>query len=282
MIKKFTTLLSILSVTFALNAQIQTPQPSPGAKIEQTVGMTTIKVDYSRPSMRGRVVFGDLVPYGKLWRTGANMRTSISFGDDVTIEGQELKKGTYAIFSVPSEDSWDVIFYTEYNAGGAPQELDNSKVALKVNVKTGQMANAWESFTIAFGDFTNDSANLYIAWEKTMVRLNVGVPSDAIAMKSIETTMAGPAAGDYFQAAVYYLTSGKDLNQAKTWIDKAVEMDGENQKFWVLRQQSLIYAGLNKKKEAVAIAEKSLKLAEKYKNADYVKMNKESITEWSK
>ena len=282
MIKKFTTLLSILSVTFALNAQIQTPQPSPGAKIEQTVGMTTIKVDYSRPSMRGRVVFGDLVPYGKLWRTGANMRTSISFGDDVTIEGQELKKGTYAIFSIPSEDSWDVIFYTEYNAGGAPQELDNSKVALKVNVKTGQMTNAWESFTIAFGDFTNDSANLYIAWEKTMVRLNVGVPSDAIAMKSIETTMAGPKGDDYFQAAVYYLSSGKDLNQAKTWIDKAVEMDGENQKFWVLRQQSLIYAGLNKKKEAVAIAEKSLKLAEKYKNADYVKMNKESIAEWSK
>lgn len=282
MIKKFTTLLSILSVTFALNAQVQTPQPSPGAKIEQTVGMTTVKVDYSRPSMRGRVIFGDLVPYGKLWRTGANMRTSISFGDDVTIEGQELKKGTYAIFSIPSKDSWDVIFYTEYNAGGAPQELDNSKVALKLKVNTMEMANAWESFTVAFGDFTNDSANLYIAWEKTMVRLNVGVPSDEKAMKSIEAALAGPSAGDYFQAAVYYLSSGKDLNQAKTWIDKAVELDGDNQKFWVLRQQSLIYAGLNKKKEAVAIAEKSLKLAEKYKNADYVKMNKESIAEWSK
>lgn len=282
MIRKLTTLLCILSVTSVLNAQVQTPQPSPGAKIEQTIGLTTVNVDYSRPSMRERVIFGNLVPYGKIWRTGANMRTKISFDDDVTIDGKELKAGTYAILTIPSENSWDVVFYTEYNAGGAPAELDADKVALQLSVASHTLDTTWQSFTIAFGNFTNNSGSLYIGWENTMVKMNIGVPSDEKAVKSIETVLAGPSANDYFQSAAYYFGEGKDLNQAKKWIDQAIELNKETPRFWQLRMQALIYAGSGNKKEAISIAKQSLELAEEAGNADYAKMNKESIAEWSK
>lgn len=281
MTKKITTLLAILCITFTINAQVTTPQLSPGAKFEQTVGLTDVSVEYSRPSMRGRVIFGSLVPYGKLWRTGANSRTKITFSDDVTINDSALKAGTYAIFSIPNKSSWEVIFYTDSKGGGAPATLDESKIALRTSVDTQKLSTSKESFSIGISDLSNDAASLYIAWEKTKVALTIGVPSDAIAMESIKATMEGPSADDYYQAAVYYLNAGKNLRQAKSWIDKAIEMKS-NPAFWYLRQQSLIYAGLGDKEGAVKAAKQSLALAEKAGNADYVKMNTESINEWSK
>jgi len=282
MIKKISTLLYIVGLVFSMNAQIQTPQPSPAAKFEQTIGLTNVAVDYSRPAMRGRTIFGNLVPYGKLWRTGANMRTKIAFSDDVTIDGHELKSGTYAIFSIPNKKKWDVIFYTDSNGGGAPAKLDEELVALRISVKTYALSKNKESFTIGTSNLTNDSGNLYIAWEKTAVSMKIGVPSEEKTIKSIESVLAGPSANDYFQAAVYYLSSDKDMKQAKTWIDQAIDLSKKSPKFWHLRQQSLIYAKLGMKKEAISIAKTSLKLAEKEGNADYVKMNKESIAAWSK
>lgn len=281
MIKNLTTLLCVLGITFSMNAQVQTPQPSPAAKFEQTVGLTNITVEYSRPAMRGRTIFGDLVPYGKLWRTGANLRTKITFSDNVTIDGNELKAGTYAIFSIPNEKFWDVIFYTDSNGGGAPAELDEELVALRLSVKTHSMSKDKQSFTIGMSDLTNDSGKLYIAWEKTAISMKIGVPSDEKAIKSINATLAGPSANDYFQSASYFYAADKDMSQAKEWIDKAIDLNKETPRFWQLRQQSLIYAKLGNKKEAITIAEKSLELSKEAGNADYVKMNKESITEWS-
>ena len=110
---KLITLLLIFGA-FTMQAQIQTPQPSPSAKVYQTIGLSEVSVDYSRPAARGRVIFGDLVPYGKIWRTGANMRTKFTTDSDLTIDGKELKKGTYAILTIPNKESWDIIFYTEY------------------------------------------------------------------------------------------------------------------------------------------------------------------------
>ena len=279
-IKIFTFLFAI--VAFSAQAQIETPAPSPSAEIEQVVGLTEIEVEYSRPSMRGRTIYGDLVPFGKLWRTGANARTTISISTDATINEQELKEGTYAIFTIPNKDSWDIIFYTDYDGGGAPAELDESKVALKVSAKPSEMNFKMETFTIGIGDLADpNSAMMYIMWEQTSVGIKIGVPTDKIAVESIESTMAGPSNGDYYQAAVYYLNSGKDLNQAKEWIDKAIA-GNDNPPFWQLRQQSLIYAATGDKKGAITVAQKSLAASEKAGNADYIKMNKESIAEWSK
>ena len=277
---KLLTLLLILSaITF--QAQIKTPAPSPSAKIEQAVGLSDISVDYSRPAMRGRTIYGDLVPFGKLWRTGANMRTKFTTSTDLTIEGKDLKKGTYAILTVPNKDTWDVIFYTEYQAGGAPATLDESKVAAKVTVKTQPMNGSMENFTFGFSNLSDGSSGMMnIMWEKTRVSIKIETPTDEMASKSIEKVIAGPSANDYFSAGSYYHSTGKDLNKALEWVTKAVEMNPDA--FWMSRQKSLIQADLGDKKGAIASAQTSLAVAEKAENADYVKMNKESIAEWSK
>lgn len=277
---KLITLLLLIGA-FTMQAQIQTPQPSPSAKVHQTIGLSEVSVDYSRPAMRGRTIFGDLVPYGKIWRTGANMRTQFTTDSDLTIDGKELKKGTYAILTIPNKESWDIIFYTEYQAGGAPAELDDSKVALKVNAKVNVMENAVENFTIAFGDLSDGvSGNMYIMWDKTIVWTKIETPTDDMAVASIEKAMAGPSANEYFSAASYYRSSGKDLNKALEWVTKAVEMNPDA--FWMSRQKSLIQADLGDKKGAVETAKVSLAASEKAGNADYAKMNTESIAEWSK
>ncbi len=278
-IKLFTLMLVLTSISF--QAQIKTPQPSPTSKVEQKVGLTDVTLEYSRPSMRGRAIYGDLVPFNKKWRTGANANTKISFSTDVIIDGKDLKKGTYAMYTIPYKDSWKIIFYSDAKNWGLPQEWDDSKIALKTSVKTTPLGFKMETFTMALNDLADgDSAMLYIMWESTEVGIKINVPTESIAMKSIEKVMAGPSANDYFGAASYYRKSGKDLNQALTWIDKAVKMNPDA--YWMSRQKSLIQADLGDKKGAIATAKKSLEVAEKAGNADYVKMNKESIAEWSK
>jgi hypothetical protein len=279
MLKNAIILLLFVGITFTGNSQIKTPQPSPAAKLEQVVGLTNVSVEYSRPAMRGRTIFGNLVPYGKVWRTGANSNTKITFGDNVTIDGKELKKGTYAVYTIPNETSWDVIFYSDATNWGNPKNWDESKVALKTNVEVYKMPKKIESFTITFDDVNMNSAILGILWENVYVGVKFEVPTDAITSKSIENVLAGPSKSDYFQAATYYQQAGKDLNQALTYIKKACE--GDNSPFWYLRRMSLIQADLGDTKGAIESAKKSLAGAEKANNADYVKMNKESIAKWT-
>lgn len=277
--KKLVLFALALTMSFAIQAQINTPAPSPAAKIEQKVGLTDVSVEYSRPSMRGRTIYGDLVPYGKIWRTGANMRTKVTFSDDVIVGGKTLKAGSYAILTIPQASKWEVIFYTEYNAGGAPAELDASKVAARVMADVITMPMDVQSFTISIDDITSNTAVIGILWEKTYVGVEFTVPTDATVAANIERVMNGPGFRDYYAAATYYLSEGKDINQAKTWMDKAMAMT-DNPRFWQLRQQSLIYAKAGDKKGAIKLAKESLAKAEKAGNADYVKMNKESIAEW--
>lgn len=279
--KKLLLFLFAITATFSVNAQIVTPQPSPFSKIEQKVGLADVTLEYSRPSMRDRVVFGDLVPYGSIWRTGANSRTKITFSTDVTVGGQTLKAGSYAIFTKPGATSWDVYFYTEAAGGGVPQTWDDSKVAAKVSAEVYPMPMKVETFTMTFDDLTNDGATLGIIWEKTYVGIPFSVPTDDMVLTSINNTMnVTPSGNDYYAAAVYYLQSNKDINQAKTWIDKAITMAGDKVAFWQLRQQSLIYAKAGDKKGAIAAAKKSLAASEKAGNTDYVKMNNDSLKEW--
>lgn len=278
--KKLITLLMVFAVTFTVNAQIETPQPSPLQKIEQKVGLTDVSVQYSRPSMKGRTIFGDLVPYGKLWRTGANQNTMVTFSTDVMVGDSTLKAGSYAIFSKPNKDNWEVIFYSDTNNWGTPQKWDDSKVAAKVNAKVYDIPMDIETFTVSFDDLTNDSAVLGIMWEKIYVAVKFDVPTDKAVTTAINKVMNGPSADDYYAAARYYLESGKDINKAVVWMDKAIEMTKENPRFWWLRQQSLIKAKAGDKKGAIKAAKASLEGAEKAGNADYIKMNKDSLKEW--
>jgi hypothetical protein len=265
---------------FALStsAQIEAPQPSPSAKIEQKVGLTDVTLEYSRPAVRDREIFGGLVPFGEVWRTGANANTKITFSDSVEIGGKKLAKGTYAIYTIPNKDSWEVIFYNDASNWGNPQEWDDSKVALKATAKVETMPFSMESFGIFVNEISNDGAVLDFVWSNTTATLAFKVPTDVKTLASIEKVMNGPGANDYYSAASFYIESGKDLKKAHEWIMKATAM--QEDAFWMWRRRSLIEAELGMKKEAIASAQKSMQLAEKAKNADYVKMNKDSLKEW--
>ncbi|MEK9614389.1 MAG: DUF2911 domain-containing protein [Flavobacteriaceae bacterium] len=262
-------------------AQIQTPQPSPSAKVEQTVGLTQVTIEYSRPAMRGRTIMGELVPYGELWRAGANKNSTLEFSDAVTVGGQSLDAGKYALFIRPGESMWEVFFYTETENWGLPEDWDSQSIAAVVEAPTQTLDQNAESYTIAIDQLNNNGANISIKWEKTQVTLPLEVPTDQKTMASIESTLKkDPKWRDYYNAAVYFKQSGKDLNQAKEWMDKALSL--EEGKYWMYRQQALILAGLNEKEAAIKAAKKSLELATKEGNKDYIRLNKKSIEEWSK
>jgi hypothetical protein len=281
MYTKIIAFIIAVGFSFSINAQVETPQPSPSSKLEQKVGLTDVTVEYSRPGAKERTIFGDLVPYGKLWRAGANKNTMITFSDDVTVGKNTLKAGSYAIFVTPNKESWDVTFYSDTNNWGTPEKWDDSKVAAKATVKVHEVPFNVESFTIDINNLKNDSATLDMMWAKTYVSVPFSVPTDALTSATIDKVMAGPSVNDYYSAAVYYLNSGKDLNKAKQWIDMAVEKR-EKPAFWHIRQQSLIYAKLGDTAGAIKAAKRSLELATVAGNSDYVKMNEDSIAEWSK
>jgi tetratricopeptide (TPR) repeat protein len=277
--KKIILLVFAVTICFSANSQIKTPAASPAQKIEQTVGLTDVTLEYSRPQKKGREIFGGLVPFDKVWRTGANKNTLITFSDDVEIGGATLKAGTYAIFAKPGSASWEVTFYTDVSNWGTPEEWDASKVAVTTKVKSLESLMTMESFTIMFNDVTSDSVNLSIMWDKTMVNVPIKFGTDKAVSASIDQLMSGPSSRDYYSAAVFYLESGKDINKAKTWIDKAISTS-EEQQFWVYRQQSLIYAKSGDKKGAIKAAKMSLGLAKEAGNNDYVALNTASLKVW--
>jgi hypothetical protein len=279
--KKIIIAAAILLACNTIDAQVKTPQPSPKANVEQVVGLTTVDVEYSRPSMKGRTIFGDLVPFGKLWRTGANQNSMVTFSEDVVIDGKTLKKGKYALFTTPKADSWDVFFYSDTDNWGTPEEWSDAKVALKATVKPEMLNRNVESFTIGVNGLDNNFGVLELSWEKTLVPIKFEVPTQKAAMASIEKALAGPTSGDYFSSAQYFYQSNGDMNKALEYINKALELN-KDKPFWYNRQKSLIQAKLGDKKGAIESAKLSLAAATAAKNADYVKMNNESIAEWSK
>lgn len=280
--KKFIyTLFFALAVTYGTIAQIQTPAASPEQTLTQSVGLSSVTVQYSRPAMRGRKIFGDLVPMDKLWRTGANKNTTVSFGSAVTIGGEQLQSGTYAIYSKPGKDLWTVYFYTDIENRGLPSPWDPEKVAAEFKFKPFSLDQSVESFTISVDQVNAGGATLTISWENTALGIPFAFDTEAAVMKTIERTMSGPTAGDYYQAADYFLNADKDINKAKIWIDKAIAMS-EKPAYWYYRRQALIYAKAGDKKGAIAAAERSMVLAQEAGNQDYVAMNKKSIAEWTK
>jgi hypothetical protein len=276
------TLLTLFVLTSNSYAQIELPAASPTAIFTQKVGLTDVTIDYSRPSMKGRKVYGDLVPFGKLWRTGANMATKLTFADDVKIGGKDLAAGTYALFTIPGKDEWTIILNKNYNQGGTGNYKE-SEDALRTTVKPHIIDGKIETFMINLEGVTPNSAMIELGWESTIVHIPLEVSIDERIMASIDRSMT-IGAGTYQAAAAYYHQSGKDLNQAMEWMNKALEIHEKNGRnvFWLYRQKSLIQADMKKYSDAIKTAEISLAKATEAKNDDYIKMNNESIAEWSK
>lgn len=266
--------------TQLLVAQVKAPAASPACKMTQTVGLTDISLEYARPGVKGRTIFGDLVPYDKMWRTGANKNSIVTFSDDVMVGDQKLAKGSYAIFATPGKSSWKVDFYTDTENWGTPREWDASKVAGSVMLSPSKTSAPVERFAITVENMTDTGADLVIAWADTKVAMPITVPTDELVMATIDKTMAGPSANDYYSAGRYYRDSGKDLNKALEYINKSLEIGGD--RFWIVRQKALTLAKMGKYKDAIATAEKSIALAKEAGNEGYVKNNMKSIAEWTK
>jgi tetratricopeptide (TPR) repeat protein len=264
--------LAITFIAFGTFAQtIKTPAPSPGQTIKQDFALSSIEVNYSRPAAKGRKIFGDLVPYGKLWRTGANAQTIITFGEDVTVGGKALKAGKYSLITIPNKSEWEIIFCKpETSASNYSAENEVMRFKAKVN----EMPMAIENFMIVFGAQISNSVMMSIIWEKTEVEFEVKADIDTKIMAEIDKAM-NVDSKPYFQAAGYYFDNGKDLTKALAWADKAVE--AQPTAYWVATLKARIQAKAGDKKGATATAMKALQLAKDGKNDDYVKINEELI-----
>ena len=255
--------------------QLKTPQPSPICTVKQTFALSEISVEYSRPSTKGRNVFGELVPFGEIWRTGANASTKITFGEDVKIDGQALAAGTYALYTIPAKDSWTVIFHKNTSHWGT-EDYAQAEDALRITVKPTALAAKVETFTINVADITSSAASVELLWASTRVAFNVVADIDSKIMKNIETTM-GKDARPYYASASYYFENNKDLKQAAIWVDKGIEQNPKA--YWMVLLKAKIQAKQNEKAAAVQSAEKVKALAAEDKNDDYVRMAEKFIKE---
>ncbi len=273
------TFLSFLFIAFcfAAQAQVQTPAGSPAGSVSTVVGLTDVKITYSRPRIKGRKIFGEgpgfVTPYGSIWRTGANNGTKISFSDDVIVEGTKVPAGEYLIFTWPGASEWTVSLYKDVTLGGDTENYDKTKEAANFKVKSEKLAEKIETLTFNIGDIADDSktAKVQLAWENTSVKFGIAVDFDAKVMKSIDASTK-VSAGSYLQSAVYYLENGKDLKQASEWINKAADL---NPAFYILYQKARIQKAIGDKAGALTTSQKSMEESIKAKNRDYQVMNEE-------
>lgn len=263
-------------ITANMQAQLKVPAPSPSQTLKQSFGLGDITVEYSRPSVKGRVIFGDLVPYGKIWRTGANATTKITFSDDVKLEGTDVKAGTYGLYSIPNKDAWEVMLYKDLTLNGNVADYKQENEVLRFKVKPTTLTDKVESFTIELANVTPNSATIELTWDKTRVPLNVTTDIDSRIMKSIETNVTNDNR-PYFQAASYYYDNNKDMKQALDWVTKATDQNPKA--FFMFMLKAKIEAKMNDKAAAKADAEKTIALAKEAKNDDYVKMGEKLIAE---
>jgi tetratricopeptide (TPR) repeat protein len=277
--KNFIFFLCLL-LSFNIFSQIQTPAPSPATNVQQTIGLTDITLEYARPSVRNRVVFGNLVPFNKIWRTGANENSIISFSTSIKIGDTDVPAGKYSVYTIPNENSWEFILYSDYNNWGLPSDWDENKVVVRQKFTPIKLENKIESFKFALDDLTNNSFTLGVTWGYFYLPVEIKLPTTSIVMSSIEEVLKDPTSSDLYKAAVYLLQENRDLRMAKEWMNQSIAMM-ENPRFYQLRQQSLIYAALKDYKMAIKVAKSSLEKSILAGNADYEKMNQDSISIWS-
>lgn len=252
-------------------AQVKMPQPSPLQTVKQEFGLGSIEVKYSRPAAKGRKVFGDLVPMNQLWRTGANGATIVRFNDAVEINGKKVDTGSYALYTIPGNDSWEIILnkgLTNWGVDGYKAEED----VLRFKVAPMKVKNKVESFTIQFADIKPESCEMHIIWEKTAV----AIPIKSTIKERIQAQLEEALKGDkkpYWQAVQFFNEYDNNPSRALTYANEAVK---ENPKaFWVWLYKAKLEKTLGDKVAAMASSTTSLQLATEAKNADYVKMNKD-------
>ena len=264
----------VFAITFSVRSQsIKMPPPSPPQTVKQDFGISSIELSYSRPGIKGRKVFGDLVPYGKVWRTGANNATTIDFGDDVTIGGTKVAAGKYGLLTIPDKDNWKVIITKQLEVTN-PADYKQESDVVRVDVKPMTMKDKMETFTMQFANVKSSTCELQIMWENTAVVVPISSDVETVVMKQIDDAM-NKDNRPYFQSALYYLNNGKDLNQAVAWFDKAIAQQPDG--YWIYHQKANALAKLGKKDEAKATAQKSIELAKEAKNDDYVRLNEKLL-----
>ncbi|MCH7512749.1 MAG: DUF2911 domain-containing protein [Bacteroidetes bacterium] len=285
--KSFLTIL-IISMLLGTNvawSQITLPAPSPAGKVYSKVGLADVEITYSRPKMKERKIFGEgddyLVPYGKMWRTGANAGTLITFSDDVIISGDTVPAGEYMILTIPGADEWTIIFYKDASIGGNMSSYKEEDAQLKVNVAPVKLTETVQVLTFNVADIhpENTGAAIELAWENTSVKVPFEVNFNDKVMASIEAnTKVNPR--NYVTAANYYFNTGKDSKQALEWIEKYFAAD-ENYKsqFWNLHLMAQIQKATGDIEGAKATAEESLERASKADGGDfgYIKRNEEFL-----
>jgi hypothetical protein len=250
-------------------AQIKSPAASPLTELEQVVGITNFEVDYCRPSVKGRDIYGGLVPYGEIWRTGANAPTTIEFDTEVTFADQTLPAGEYVLFTIPGEAMWTVIFYGDSDVPNAAA-YDPKNDAARISVAPIKLATAVESFTIGFDDLRDESATLFLDWADVRVPIQLSIDTASLTAASIRSSMDDMddwTARDYANAAEFYHAQGIDSNQALQWMGKATSMN--KNAFWWQHTYARMLADNEKKAEAIAAAERSLKTAKASTSGDF-------------
>lgn len=268
----FFAIVSIFVCSAFAQDQLRVPTLSPQAEITQEVGLTQVKLSYARPSAKGRKVFGDLVPFGEVWRTGANASTKLTFTEDVKIEGNALKAGTYALYTIPGQSEWTIIIHTNTRhrslAGDVYKQAED---AFRFKAKPARTSSFVETFTIDFADITTSSCKVRLAWENTEVRFLIEFDVDANVDRQIAALAAAPAGMSHqnlFLAAEYYFHNNKDLAKADAWILDAMSKSAKNARYGLLRAKILAKAG--KRDEALKVIAEANAWAVEAKNANYI------------
>jgi hypothetical protein len=262
----------ILSLS-ALGQQIKTPRPSPDAIVSQIVGVTEVKIDYSSPGVKGRKIWGELVPFGEVWRTGANEVTSITFSDDVKVNGNDLPAGTYGIHTIPRESEWEIIFSknTEINGGS---NYEPTKDALRIKAKP-EKHHFMERMTFLFTDVTDKSVNVNLLWDELEISFNIETNTNEIFLSNAREQLSWSPT---FQAAQYCLNANINLEEALKWIEASCLI---NEVYWNTRVKAQLQYKLGMKTQAIATLEKAIELGAKMESApfDYDNMKK-MLAEW--
>jgi hypothetical protein len=263
------------SVLLAQAPKVEFPAPSPACTLKQRVGLTDIEVDYSRPGVKDRLIFGGMVPFGQVWRTGANSATKIIFSTPVKLNGTEIPAGTYALFTIPGEDEWTIIINKGAEQWGAFQYDEKADVA-RFKATPTTLGRSIDTFTIEFNQIRDESAYLNLVWEKTVVPIKMEIDLTDKLVPQIEAVMASDAKPKpYYQAALFYYNHGLDLQKADKWVDAAI---AEREAHYIVYLKAEILAKLGDKEGAIAAAKRSSELAVKAKDTGYVKLNDDLIS----
>ena len=276
------TFIICFSIVSVLSAQVNHPKASPLSITAQEVGLTSIKVEYSRPAVRGRKIFGGLVPYGRIWRVGANASTKITFENDVTIMGNVLEKGTYALYAFPEAEEWDIVFHENLTHWGDGRKNYNpNEDVLRIKLVPGETKSFQENFLITFDKIQYNGLNLLLRWANTEIRIPIKIDTGSLMeIEIVKQLKDNPTAQTYYEAARYYQEQHIKYGTALEYLKKAIELGGDT--YYFHRVKSLVEAALGDFKTAISSAHKSMELAALQDKDEFVRMNEKNIAKWKR